>query len=520
MKRRQHGSALAGLAVLAAFTVAWVSCSSSSRDIAREVMERADEPVGMSASALDNPMHAVHVDRAAPVACDACHDIDAEEFAVPERDKCVECHVRNEKSVHGDELPCIDCHVFGADQQRPAENCIECHEEPQGELAALVVHTERDCRSCHSPHGEPAVVAMDCLECHEDHELRHGTEPATIRCGKCHKPHEKATAALDRCSECHDRKKMRGATFRGHAKCDTCHINEVDVRRDCVDCHRNRPGKALAAVNVKEHDDCTNCHSPHDPRGTARLSCVRCHDDVATSHPADKKLGSCLGCHEAHPTRAAPASPACTTCHKKTARVDTGIHSKELTCRSCHEQHEFDSPSCGSCHEDEVRSSAIAGHTDCSSCHDSAHSPKRSMPTCGDCHITEHTTAPTGHQDCAKCHDEHSGKRLAKTACSSCHESEAKSVHATVDGGCETCHRAHGPGGTAKPQSCVSCHPQPKLPAMHVIEEHDTCETCHMSHGTRLIDRDTCLSECHEEVADHEPGATTCVGCHQFRGDR
>lgn len=518
--RRARQLALAGLVLVGATTVVWTACSSSSHDIATEVLSRADDPVGDSARALDNPMHAVHVERAAPVACSACHDIDAAEYGVPPRERCLECHVRNDKSVHGDELPCVDCHVFSADKQRAPENCIECHAEPQGDLAALTMHTKRDCRVCHAPHGEPAIAQTDCLECHEDHERRHGTEPSVIRCSKCHKPHTEAKAALDQCAECHDRKKMGRATFRGHSKCDTCHVNEEDVRRECLECHRNQPGKALAALKVKEHDDCTSCHSPHDPRGTARLSCARCHDDVASKHPGDAKLGSCLGCHPAHNGPKNTSARTCTTCHTRTAKVDKGVHAAELECSSCHEQHSFAAPKCESCHERAVKTTKISGHTDCRECHKAAHTPSRSIPECGQCHITEHTTAPTGHQQCRKCHDAHSGIRLPRTSCTTCHKDEARSVHAAVDGGCQTCHRAHGPGGTPKPKACVSCHPQKKLPAMHTVKEHDACDSCHLSHGTRLIDRDTCLGECHQDQVDHEPGAVTCVGCHQFRGDR
>jgi hypothetical protein len=92
-------------------------------------------------------------------------------------------------------------------------------------------------------------------------------------------------------------------------------------------------------------------------------------------------------------------------------------------------------------------------------------------------------------------------------------------LHGQIPGGCESCHRAHGPGGRAQAPTCKTCHEQRKLPGMHAVKEHDACAQCHDTHTKRVLTRDSCLS-CHTDMQKHEPGATTCIGCHPFGGDK
>lgn len=496
------------------------------RDIAREKMSPSATPGAVQASALENPLHAVHINRSAPVACDGCHDIGSQTFTMPSRDKCLACHPRNENAVHGKDLPCTDCHAFGAGETRAASDCIACHKDPQGDYAALTVHTRRDCMTCHQPHGEQGVIVADCLGCHEDHERRHGNAPAAERCTTCHLPHKKAVAALDQCAQCHDRKMMRRATTGGHSACTTCHKENEEVPRDCTQCHARRPGPALGAATHTEHADCKSCHSPHDPRGTARASCLRCHDDLAPKHPSDPKLGGCLGCHDIHPGVKPAATHAvaraCTSCHKAPkiqARGDNAVHGKDLTCSTCHDAHDFTAPSCGSCHDQQSLQVASApGHAQCNACHKDPHRPVAEAGRCSACHDAEYKTAPTGHRDCTSCHQPHDGKRLPRTECTSCHKDKPQQLHGQVPGSCQSCHRAHGPGGRAQPPACQSCHRQADLPGMHAVKEHDACATCHDTHRVKKLDRQSCLS-CHTDMTEHEPGATTCVGCHPFGGD-
>jgi predicted CXXCH cytochrome family protein len=133
----------------------------------------------------------------------------------------------------------------------------------------------------------------------------------------------------------------------------------------------------------------------------------------------------------------------------------------------------------------------------------------------------EEATAPKGHQLCANCHEPHSGEHLAKATCASCHENKTTGPHATVAGGCPTCHRPHGAAkvnlGPAAPPACATCHDVKELPALHSIPAHAACANCHSSHDGPRADRATCTSSCHTDRKTHQPQAPVCSGCHVFR---
>jgi hypothetical protein len=72
---------------------------------------------------------------------------------------------------------------------------------------------------------------------------------------------------------------------------------------------------------------------------------------------------------------------------------------------------------------------------------------------------------------------------------------------------------------------CSGCHKVAELPGLHRIpaqlqsEGHAECKTCHDIHEAKVhADRATCMT-CHEDVADHEPDAKRCTGCHTFISD-
>jgi hypothetical protein len=136
------------------------------------------------------------------------------------------------------------------------------------------------------------------------------------------------------------------------------------------------------------------------------------------------------------------------------------------------------------------------------------------VAACATCHATENRTAPAGHKACASCHVPHTGAR--KVECASCHLAEKKGRHGDLDGGCQTCHRPHGPGGKASPPTCLTCHQRAKLPGLHAVGKHDRCSACHDQHETAArSDRANC-STCHQNLANHEPDAKSCKGCHPF----
>jgi hypothetical protein len=73
---------------------------------------------------------------------------------------------------------------------------------------------------------------------------------------------------------------------------------------------------------------------------------------------------------------------------------------------------------------------------------------------------------------------------------------------------------------------CSGCHKVQQLPGLHRIpdqprgEGHTECTACHDIHEAKVrADRANCMS-CHENVADHEPNAKRCTGCHTFISGR
>jgi hypothetical protein len=86
---------------------------------------------------------------------------------------------------------------------------------------------------------------------------------------------------------------------------------------------------------------------------------------------------------------------------------------------------------------------------------------------------------------------------------------------------CATCHEPHG--GTVSAQTkCSGCHKAAELPGLHRIPNalqsvgHTECTACHDIHEAKVrADRATCMT-CHEDIANHEPDAKRCTGCHTF----
>jgi hypothetical protein len=84
-----------------------------------------------------------------------------------------------------------------------------------------------------------------------------------------------------------------------------------------------------------------------------------------------------------------------------------------------------------------------------------------------------------------------------------------------------TCHEPHG-GAVSRQTSCAGCHKVRLLPGLHRLpdvplgEGHTQCAACHDIHQVKVrADRASCMN-CHEDVADHQPDAKVCTGCHTF----
>ncbi|MEO8878546.1 MAG: hypothetical protein ABI461_23355 [Polyangiaceae bacterium] len=467
--------------------------------------------------ARKSPGHKLHVEQRS-IACKECHDYERDGFKDPGPGPCAQCHEKQTSHSHeGDvalKTDCVTCHAFANEQQK-IPSCISCHANAQTHAAAITTHATTPCADCHKIHDTPSVIAKDCTTCHSERILEHAKHQGSKGCADCHAPHTPALAAITTCSTCHAQ--PAGPKPANHDSCLTCHKPHAFAATPnvCVDCHGQKP--TLLASTVQVHAVCTSCHAPHAPMQAAS-SCATCHSGIKVTHGGHD---DCIGCHAPHGKNVEQKAVSCTSCHSKIASADSGVHAKGLACTSCHKPHDFEPPQkpqvCATCHAAEAASASHnAGHTNCASCHGaSAHKPT-TAPKCGTCHAKEQATAPAGHQVCTSCHAPHDGALPAKFDCGSCHAKEKSSIHGAIKGGCEDCHRPHGPGGKTSPPKCATCHASSSLPALHSVSGHQDCASCHTSHAPPKSDRATCTGTCHQDRRTHQPQVAVCSGCHRF----
>ena len=499
--------------------------------------------------ALQNTLHRKHLEEVEPPAsCTDCHRIGDKETNPPISGRCVRCHQEHQPALHAKLLvpegrSCLVCHTF--DPEAKSEHaCADCHTAPglpEPEWAAapkVAIHAKEDCAGCHKVHGAQPPAVRPCLECHEQMGVLHSdkTPPTHEACLACHGPHEKAARARGGCADCHGDKTPKSATFHGHDACLKCHTPHPALSKSgarvkaCESCHSDT--HAFGADKVPEHDKCKSCHAPHSVRTSPLAACARCHDKVAPEHPEPDYGGKCVGCHPGHADETHTLrTQACSTCHDK-AKGDADWHAGKTTCISCHRQHAFDLKAagpalCQGCHTPASGGEAPAstkrvapnkGHGNCVACHEQgAHAPATPTGGCvsSGCHEAQGASVVEGHAECKDCHLPHEGK--VKATCISCHADRGKGSHAEPAKDCRQCHRPHGPAGPEQVKPCESCHVD-AMPAMHQHPEHQRCQDCHGFHGQarRSGSRRGCTGTCHLTMAQHEPAAVDCIGCHPF----
>jgi len=476
--------------------------------------------------------------------CTCCHLGEVVGYGEPFEARCLDCHEDIKVTIPKmGQQHCVGCHTLGSgdaqDMVIRAWECLKCHNQNQGNSAAIDVHGGEDCADCHQPHSEPWTKPRECSECHARQEVvKHGkaaeaaVAAGALVCNDCHRPHEQAGAADGRCAECHKQRTpevFKNTLFKGHDACTNCHaphdFDKVDAK-PCGTCHDKK--QTMAGKGAEKHAECKNCHTPHDARGSALSACGKCHD-VKSSHPDPKGTG-CTTCHNPHPgggstggmASSVVAAAGCTGCHAA-VKAQQGKHG-DLACNKCHAKHDEGKAvaGCATCHAAQATKMALnPKHVECTSCHTGkGHRPTTNTGACVSCHEQEQKTAPKGHQACNKCHDSHNGKRIAAAAsgCKGCHAAQATASQTLGHADCEKCHRAHGPKGAASPPTCTSCHQQGKLIGLHVTKGHETCTSCHKTpHVAARNDRASCIG-CHPNEKDHKPDATVCSGCHRFSG--
>ncbi len=449
-----------------------------------------------------SPGHSQHVINLA-LECNLCHDPARPDFKEVDFGVCTSCHMDQAAYPHlgegGEITDCFTCHSFkfNSDADGPWD-CVRCHgpfDTPTH--AGLAMHADIACANCHDPHKPVAQTAEACSDCHSTFKLQHGRPELSGSCTDCHGGHKLASEASD-CMSCHQDAPARvpqtavfGRDGSGHDACVNCHephaFSKASAAR-CETCHKRQ--RVFAENTARDHRDCASCHDPHAVRSADDRSCKGCHSDIASTHAA-QSTKDCTGCHEPHPKRVSQVALQCSQCHEE-ASSERAFHAGNTPCTGCHEPHRFDLSNladralCRRCHMSQVRqTSRNLGHSSCSACHQgTAHEPG-GLLTCGSCHEEMLQRSPAGHRECASCHEPHSGMVSAQT-------------------------------------SCTGCHKAMLLPGLHrltdvpVGEGHTKCAACHDIHDSKVrASRSDCMT-CHEDVADHQPEAKVCTGCHTF----
>jgi len=450
-----------------------------------------------------SPGHSQHVLNQV-IDCDECHDPSRPDFTGVDIGVCTACHEEEAAHSHtgssGEVTECFTCHAFKFDAVPNGPwDCARCHGPfDTATHAGLAMHDSIACAHCHEPHKPIAETLETCTNCHKGIDLHHGRPEVSGSCADCHGGHKLASETTA-CMKCHQAENPRvpeTATFgRGHDSCVSCHKPHAFSARSaarCQSCHTRQP--ILAEKTVRKHRDCNSCHAPHAVRGAGDRTCKGCHNDVVSTHPVENQ-GDCISCHNPHPKQASQVALQCSSCHED-ATSERAFHSKKTACVDCHKPHGFDLSKvderalCAKCHAIQVRLTArIPDHSSCESCHQGTTHALQAPVACASCHKEIVAESPSGHQDCTSCHDPHNGAVSAST-------------------------------------SCVSCHDAGKLPGLHRIasdpqgKDHTECTACHGIHSSTVrADRAAC-SQCHDNIANHEPNATRCTGCHTFIGTR
>ncbi|MFP4082543.1 MAG: cytochrome c3 family protein [Candidatus Aminicenantes bacterium] len=211
-----------------------------------------------------------------------------------------------------------------------------------------------------------------------------------------------------------------------------------------------------------------------------------------------------------------------------------------------------DMETCGTCHEELVKSFAFKPHSlidpnACTACHGDAEKhleeasegtifafkkadiPNEKSKRCLACHTNTNSrflSSPHGKSsmDCTSCHVMHSEptkpfllKVSATKTCYICHEDvyslfELNERHRLQEGilSCTTCHNPHEPAarerlGGFKHQACLECHTDKGGPFLyeHLSSRIEGCTACHEVHGSP-----------NRHLLTHQSTADLCFSCH------
>uniref|UniRef100_A0A832I3T3 Doubled CXXCH motif domain-containing protein n=1 Tax=Eiseniibacteriota bacterium TaxID=2212470 RepID=A0A832I3T3_UNCEI len=237
----------------------------------------------------------------------------------------------------------------------------------------------------------------------------------------------------------------------------------------------------VAQDRVRESMSCLGCHAGQDSTlaGTAHWT--------GTVHDGERADVACTDCHagdrrhwEEDPAAHPMTNPAkvgapgearlCATCHQTAHQqnmLEKNVHPVSgVSCSDCHEVHGSEHPAllekpqralCVECHR-QVEGDFARPYR---------HPVEEGVVQCTDCHATLDATtrplSPAGTNVCLDCHGEFAGPFP--------YAHRATLDHGTDEGGCLTCHEAHGgalPRMLTQPYEaphaplCAQCHSVPR----------------------------------------------------------
>jgi len=381
---------------------------------------------------------------------------------------------------HQIELACDACHTraFGGREAIEAA-CRDCHQDELDRIDDS--HPVAKFRDPRNADRLQRLDAMQCLSCHVEHNPGVTREMAV-------------TLPEDFCSACHEdigeeRPTHRGLEFAtcANAGCHNFHDNQA-LHEDFLEQHVGeawlrqaprlsvtawrpppglterlvRPARApdappsiplgahvvgewLGSAHAEAGVNCSGCHQPDgaDPRNAASwierpglTQCATCHIAEAqgfTSGRHGMRLAEGMTIEWGGPFglfRDRVLSPMRPELARLPMRADA--HGRELTCNSCHGQHDFDVQrarveACLSCHADEhslayrhspheaLRRAELAGRA----------TPGTGV-TCATCHMPRHVTRrPNGVERLAVEHNQSANLRpnekMVRSVCLDCH---------------------------------------------------------------------------------------------------
>ena len=459
---------------------------------------------------------------------------------------CTSCHARFSKDTQN--RLCLDCHdkvaedvqgkmgYHGRSPQVRDAACSSCHTDHKGRDANIVLldkelfdHSQTDfelegshgsaqCSACHEPDKAWRETPGMCIDCHREQDVHKGEFGE--KCGDCHRSSSWSKKEFDHdttdfplrgahdkvlCAACHPNRRYKDTPM----ECISCHRAD-DVHRGgfgekCDSCHRSTKWTTVEFDHDKTdfkllgaHDSvaCNSCHLPGKEAKKLPTDCVDCHraDDPHKGRNGER----CQDCHNSKdwsksrfdhdkdtkfPLRGPHAKATCNACHAGGVKKDAPVRE----CAACHKAddvHQGDlGEKCESCHQVEGWSTRVSFD------HDLTRFPLyglHALATCESCHTQgRYASLDSGCNDCHRNDDDHKG--ALGESCGDCHNANGWRLwrfdHETTDYSltgahkglaCNGCHRK--PPADDTPTACVSCH---EADDVHRGRFGRNCSRCH-----------------------------------------